>query len=116
MVTQVVQMELVVFVAAAELFEQNGVQTRKEKNTLYKSHYSINLGKNDRMTYLNDVSLELTCTCLHAVRPCMINVAVAGTSTALVPRTARSTTTDLAGILEGAALETRRHSDDWRAS
>ena len=72
------------------------------------------------MMYLHDVSLELTCTGLHAVRPCMISIAVAGTSAALVPRTTRSATTDLAGFLEGAALETRNHApnhrgDDWRA-
>ena len=114
MVTQVAQMELVVFVVTAELFEQDSVHTRKEENTLYKSLYSINLGKNDRMTYLHDVSLELTCTCLHAVRPSMISVTVAGTSAALVPGTTWSATTNLAGFLEGAALETRHHAPNHR--
>ena len=53
---------------------------------------------------LHSVSLELTCTGLHALGPCVISVSVARTSTALEPRTAGSATTDLAGFLEGAAL------------
>ena len=56
------------------------------------------------MMYLHDVSLELTCTGLHAVRPCMTGVTIAGTSAALVPSATGSATTDSAGFLEGAAL------------
>ena len=61
------------------------------------------------------VSLELTCTGLHALRPCVIRVSGARTSAGLEPRTTGSTTTDLAGFLEGAALETCHHTDDWHA-
>ena len=69
------------------------------------------------MTYLHEVSIELTCTGLHAVRPCMTGVTVAGTSAALVPSAAGSAATDSTRFPEGAALETRHHApngDDWR--
>ena len=50
------------------------------------------------------ISLELTFAGLHALRPLVINVSVAGTSTVLIPSTAGSATTDSAGFREGAAL------------
>ena len=56
------------------------------------------------MLYLHGVGLELTCACFHTLGPCVTSDSVARTSTALVPRTAGSATTDLAGFLEGAAL------------
>ena len=65
--------------------------------------------------HLRGVSIELTCTGLCTRRPCVISVSVVITSAVLEPRTAGSATTDLAGFLEGAALEARHHTDDWRA-
>ena len=47
---------------------------------------------------------ELTFAGLYALKPLVINVSVAGTSAALVPSTARSATTDSAGLLKLAAL------------
>ena len=72
------------------------------------------------MVIINDasttVSLELTFAGLHALRPTVINVSVAGTSAVLVPSTAGSATTGSAGFLEGAALWTPRadRRGDWR--
>ena len=54
--------------------------------------------------YVYGVSLELTCTGLHSLRPSVISVSVGRTATVLKPRTTGSATTDLAGFLEGAAL------------
>ena len=70
--------------------------------------------------YLHGVSFGLTCAGLRALRPCVTSISVARTSAFLEPRTTGSAATDLAGFLEGAALETRHHSpnrreDDWRA-
>ena len=48
--------------------------------------------------------LELTCAGLDALKPHAIGVSVAGTSTLLIPSTARSATTGSAGFLESAAL------------
>ena len=69
------------------------------------------------MVYLHGISDELTCACLHALGPCMMSVSVTRASAVLEPRTTGSATTDLAGFLEGAALETCHHSrsDDGRA-
>ena len=65
------------------------------------------------------VSLELTCTGRHALKPRVINIFVAGTSAALKPSTARSAATASAGFLERAASGTHRRfrghcSDSWR--
>ena len=68
--------------------------------THYINHYFIKLGKD----VSTGITLELTCTGLYALRPCVISVSVGRTSAALEPRTAGSATTDLAGFLEGAAL------------
>ena len=70
--------------------------------------------------YLHGICLERTCTGLHALRPFVISVSIAKTSAVLEPRTTGSATTDLAGFLEGAALETCHHTDSgrgdgWRA-
>ena len=54
--------------------------------------------------YLHAISLALTFASLHALKPPVINVSVASTSTVLKPSTARSATTDSAGFLERAAL------------
>ena len=60
------------------------------------------------------MSLELTLASLHAIKPPVTNVSVAGTSAVLKPSTARSAATDSAGFLEGAALWARhRISDRW---
>lgn len=47
----------------------------------------------------------------RALKPFVINVPVAGTSTILIPSTTRSTTTDSAGFLERAALWTCQRAD-----
>ena len=60
-------------------------------------------------------SIELTFAGIHAFKPPVISVSVAGTSAFLEPRTTGSATTDLAGFLEGAALETCHHTDDCGA-
>ena len=60
----------------------------------------VNLAK----MYLHAVNIELTFAGLHALRPPVISVPVAGTSTVLKPSTARSATTDSAGFPERAAL------------
>ena len=57
--------------------------------------------------YLRVISLALTLAGLHALKPPVIDVSVAGPSTVLKPSTARSTTTDSAGFLEHAALWAR---------
>ena len=54
--------------------------------------------------HIRVISLELTFAGLHALRPHVINVSVAGTSAVLKPSTARSATTDSAGFLERTAL------------
>ena len=53
---------------------------------------------------LRGVGLGLTFTGLHALKPPVINVSVADTSTVLIPSTTRSATTDNSGFLELAAL------------
>ena len=50
------------------------------------------------------IRLGLTFAGLHALKPPVINVSVAGTSAVLEPSTARSATTDSAGFPERAAL------------
>ena len=52
-------------------------------------------------------SSELTFAGLHALRPLVHSISVAGTSTILIPSTARSATTDSAGFLEGSAFGAR---------
>ena len=51
--------------------------------------------------------IELTFAGLHAFKPPVINVSVAGTSTLLKPSTARSAATSPAGFPERAALWAR---------
>ena len=53
------------------------------------------------------ISLELTFACLDALKPPVISVSVADTSTILIPSTTRSATTDSAGFLERTALGAR---------
>ena len=67
---------------------------------------------NDNTFLQYTVSLELTFTSLHALRPLVINVFVAGTAAVLVPSTTRSATTVSAGFLERAALWTRHRFCD----
>ena len=57
----------------------------------------------------NDVSLGLTFACLDALRPLVISVSVANTSTIFIPSTARSATADSAGFLERVALWAHCH-------
>ena len=54
--------------------------------------------------HLYAVNIELTCAGLHTLRPPVISVSVVGTSTILEPITARSATTDSAGLFKLAAL------------
>ena len=63
------------------------------------------------------LALELTFTLagLHALKPPVINVSVAGTSAVLGPSTARSAATDSTGFPERAALRARHRTNDrWR--
>ena len=71
---------------------------------LRHSQSLFNLSKH-LCTYV--ISLELTFAGLDAIKPPVISVSVAGTSTVLIPSTARSATTDSAGFLERAALWAR---------
>ena len=57
--------------------------------------------------YWYPVSLELTFTGRHALKPLVINIFVAGTSALLEPSTTRSAATISAGFLEGAAFGAR---------
>ena len=52
------------------------------------------------------VNLGLTFASFHALKPAVAHVSVAGTSTILIPSTARSATTDSPGFLERAAIRT----------
>ena len=54
--------------------------------------------------YLHEVNLALTFARLDALKPPVISVPVASTSTGFIPSTARSTTADSAGFSERAAL------------
>ena len=54
----------------------------------------------------------LTFASLDALKPVVINISLADTSTVLIPSTARSATTDSAGFLERAALWARHHVRD----
>ena len=49
------------------------------------------------------LAMELTFAGPHALNPPVLNVFVANASALFVPSTARSTATDFAGSLEGAA-------------
>ena len=62
--------------------------------------------------YLHASSLELTFAGLRALEPPVVNVSVASTSAVLIPRTARSTTTDSAGFREHAALWAHPRTSD----
>ena len=53
--------------------------------------------------HLHAGNTELTFAGLHSLKPPVINISVADTSTVLVPSTARSATTDSAGLLKLAA-------------
>ena len=65
----------------------------------------------------HDVTVELTFAGRHALKPLVVNIAVADTSTILKPSTTRSTTTVSAGFLERAAFGARdaRGDCDGRA-
>ncbi len=58
------------------------------------------------------LALELTFAGLHALKPPVINIFVAGSPTVLMPSTARSATTDSAGSAERAALWARHLGSD----
>ena len=59
---------------------------------------------------------ELTFARLHALRPTVIHVSVAGTSAGFKPSTARSATTESAGLLERPALWTHHRISDPRGA
>ena len=70
---------------------------------------------------LHVISLELTFAGLHAFKPPVTYVSVAGTPTVLKPSTARSATTVSAGFLERPAFGARHRfsdcrGDGWRAN
>ena len=58
--------------------------------------------------YLPDISLGLTFAGIDALKPPVIRVSVAGTSTILIPSAARSATTDSTGFVKRATLWARR--------
>ena len=57
--------------------------------------------------YLHGINLGLTFAGLDTLKPPVISVSVVGTSTILIPITARSATTGFAGFPEHAALWAR---------
>ena len=63
------------------------------------------------------VDLGLTFACLYALRPAVVHISVAGTTTILVPRASRSATTDSPGLLERATVRTYNDCcyDVWHA-
>ena len=66
--------------------------------------------ENTRKQSLHSVSLGLTFTGFDALKPSVISVSVAGSSTILVPSTARSTATGSAGFIKSAAFWARHLS------
>ena len=109
-------MELMLVVTAAEVHMWSLVEGTKNTNTLSNSLFSVV----SMVMYLHAINIELTFAGLHTLKPRLLNVSVVGSSTLLVPSTARSATTDSAGFLERAALETRHRIRDrwgncWRA-
>ena len=62
--------------------------------------------------YLFLISLELTFTCLHALKPLVINIFVVVTSTVPEPSTTRSAATASARFLERAAFGARHRFGD----
>ena len=62
--------------------------------------------------YLHVISLELTFAGLHALRPPVVNVYVAGTSAFIKPSTVRSAATNSAGFLERTAFWARHRIGD----
>ena len=63
------------------------------------------------MIYRHALNLALTFAGLHALRPAVINIPVAGTPAVLKPGATRSATTCSAGFLEHAAFGTRHRFD-----
>ena len=64
------------------------------------------------------MGIGLTFAGLHALKPLVINASVAGTSAVLVPSTARSATTNFAGLRKLATLwafhlMSNRRGDGW---
>ena len=84
-------------------------QDEKEKNAVIVKSYSI-----FSSLRLHDITLELTFASLNALKPPVINVPVADTSTILKPSTARSATTDSAEFLERATPWARFHISNRR--
>ena len=62
--------------------------------------------------HVHVISLGLTFAGLHAFKPHVIHVSVAGTSAVSIPSAARCATTDSAGSAERAALRTRHRIRD----
>ena len=76
------------------------MKTRKQSLLGMDKHASISME-------FQRSSIGLTFTSLNAVKPPVLSVSVAGTSTMLVPSTARSATADSTGFIERATLRTR---------
>ena len=82
---------LVVVVVAASVYVYVVVDQSTKMKTRKQSHCLV-----CERIYLAGVSFGLTFAGLDALKPPVISVAVAGTSTILIPSTARSATTDSA--------------------
>ena len=89
--------ETMVVVVSAGVFMCIGQDT---KTKILNSHCLVYV----IMHLQHVVSLELTFAGRHTIKPLVINMFVAGTSTVLKPSTARSTTTSSAGFPERAAF------------
>ena len=75
------------------------------QNTKMKTQKQSLLGlREDIYIYPHGVCPELTFAGLDALKPLVISVSVPGTSTILIPSTARSATTGSAGFPERSAL------------
>ena len=75
--------------------------------TLAKTQRDGNMKTLIARVYLQWGNLGLTFAGLHALRPLVINVFVAGASAVLVPSATRSATTGSAGFIERATLWAR---------
>ena len=88
-----------------------GIIINTKRKTLRKSLFSVSGHVSTA------VNLGLTFASLHALKPAVIHVSVAGTSTIIIPSTTRSATTDSPRFLERAAVWTYHHrrGDAWRS-
>ena len=93
--------ELAIVVVAAGVLYVGIGQRHKEENAVTVNSHCVACAIS---LYLHAINLELTVASLDALKPSVTNVPVADTSTILKPSTARSATTESAGLLKPAAL------------